>query len=199
MEIQSENSILIGKKLDLVSDKLGLNLPPVTLELKDALAKLQADNDKKHELVSAQVGEILKVLAKMGLGAAGVPPAITNAGFGLLETALGGTAIATVTKIGTSILADRRRKKDDEEWEEHCKELEEKHKEEKERQERLIKEEAEREKERIRLKLEQEKEEIRIKGLIKAETMAYVKEESQEEFIKAKERAIKNLKARGEI
>ena len=196
MEITSENLILVGKKTDKIADKLGLDLPPVTAELKDALKQLQADNDKKYELLNGQMAEVLKTLAKVGLSAAGVPPSVTNAGITATEAIMGTGVVAGALKMGNDYLIARRRKQEHEQAMEELKEQAER---EKEEHAKKVKEEAEKEKEGIRLRLEREKEELRVKGLIKAETMAYIKEESQQEFISARERAIKSLKARGEI
>lgn len=199
MEANAENTIKLSKNVDKIADKIGLDIPSITPELKDALKQLQADNDKKYDLLDAKFNKIIELMLKTGASAVGVPAPVVNAGIGMTEALLGGGGLMTVTKYASDFLANRRRQKEKEEFDEHCRELEEKHKQEKEEIERKIREEEERERQGLKARLEREKEELRVKGLIKAETMAYIKEESQQEFISARERAIKSLKARGEI
>lgn len=170
LEINAENSILISKKLDKVSDKLGLDLPPLTAELQNSLKQLQADNDKKYDLLNAQMLEIGKTLAKLGLGALGVPPVVTNAGLSAVEMAMGTGLVATGLKMGGDFLAMRRRKQ------EHEQELED------------IKEQA-----------KAEKEEIKKNALIKQRTMAKINPSSQVEYDKCKEEAVRELRLQGEI
>lgn len=177
IEQSQKNDIELSKVLDKVTDKIGLNVPSLTNEFKDALKQQQEVFDKKYEILSAQNAEILKKLASIALGYVGVPPAVTNAGFTAVDALMGAGGIGAVAKIGMDMYATRRREK------EHQAELE----------------EAEEEKEKIRLRLEKEKEELRVKALIKQKTMAKVKPEYQIEYDRCREEAERELKARGEI
>lgn len=98
LEINSENLVKVGKKLDLVSDKLGLSLPPLTLELKDSLAKLQADNDKKYDILNAQMLEMGKKLLEIGGASVGIPPSVTAGVVGVagLISTYGGKMVSDI-------------------------------------------------------------------------------------------------------
>lgn len=172
LEVQSENNIKIAKVLDKVTEKIGLDTPSLSLEFKDALAKLQSDNDKKYELLDAKYADIAKKLLEMGGSAMGIPAPLTAGVIGLVST-YGG-------KMVSDVYANRRRERD---AQQHAEELA----------------EQEEEKEKIRLRLEKEKEEMRQKALIKQRTMAKVNPAYQVEYDRCNAEAIAELKARGEI
>lgn len=172
MDVNSENLIKLSKSMDKVSDKLGLNIPSLTLEFKDALKQQQADFDKKYDLLDAKLSAFIAKGAEVAGQAMGIPAPVTAGVIGLVST-YGG-------KVVSDIYANRRRERD---AQQHAEELA----------------EQEEEKEKIRLRLEREKEELRVKALIKQRTMAKVKPEYQLEYDRCKEEAERELKARGEI
>lgn len=181
LEIQAENNIKVAKVLDKVTEKIGLDVPSLSLEFKDALKQLQADNDKKYELLNGQIMEMFKLLTKVGLGSIGVPPAITNAGITATEAILGTGIVGGALKMGNDYLISRRRKQ------EHEQALDD------------IKEETEKEKEGLRLRLEREKAELKEKSMIKERTMAKLNPAYQDEWDKCNTQAIAELRANGKI
>jgi hypothetical protein len=175
MDIQSENTIKLSKSVDKISDKLGLDIPSLTPELRDALKQQQADFDKKYDLMSSQMAEMAKKLAEIAGGAVGIPPSVTSAiiGAGTLISGYGG-------KIVSDIYANRRRERD---AQQHAEELA----------------EQEEEKEKIRLRLEREKQELKEKSMVKERTMAKLNPNYQAEWDKCNAEAIAELRAQGKI
>lgn len=169
LEINASNMVKVGKDIDKISDKLGLGLTPLESQFKDALLKQQEDNQKQYTLMreefKQQMIEMGKNILAQGGQAMGIPAPVTAGVIGLVST-YGG-------KIVSDIYARRRKEREDQEWQEHCDELEKEH--------------------------EKEKEEMRQKGLIKQKTMAKIEPKYQIEYDKAKEDAIRELRSQGEI
>ena len=133
----------VAKKVDILADlqkeisiKVGLggeqydNQKAVSKETKQLLAMIEQNalEAKKDREANAEILKgvlsALKVVGPIAGQAVGIPAPVTNAGLSLTEALLGAGTTGIVGAGIKGFLADRRRKKDDEDWQKHCEELE---------------------------------------------------------------------------
>ena len=140
----------VAKKLDALADlqkeislKVGLgseqydNQKRVSSDTKELLAIIKHNEEeaKKDREANAQVIKTLLAFAEkvapVAGQALGVPAPATSAAIDTTKAILGTGLALFGGKMGSDFVWNRRRKKDEEEWEKHCEDLEKEHEEDK--------------------------------------------------------------------
>jgi hypothetical protein len=182
----------VAKKVDILGDlqkKIAVNLGLETTEYdkqrsvskETALLfdQIKADREeaKKDREANAEILKTiiagLKVVGPIAGTAIGIPPAVTQAGLSMTDAILGAGGTGVAISLAKDFLATRRKKKEDEEWQAHCEELE--------------------------AEALKEKEEMKKSLLIKMKTSAKMPPEHMALYDEKKLEAIAELKAEGKI
>ena len=182
----------VAKKVDILADlqkeislKVGLgteqydNQKRVSTDTKELLAiiKQNEEDAKKDREANAEILKsviaALKVIAPVAGQVAGIPAPLTQAGLSLTDALLGAGGTGVAVKLAQDFFATRRKRKDEEEWEEYCQKLKDDH--------------------------ENDKEEMKASLLIKQRRDGKLPSEDLDRKKEATREAIAELKAEGKI
>jgi hypothetical protein len=151
----------------------------VSAETKELLAIIKSNDEqaKKDREANAEILKgilsALKVVAPVAGSMVGIPPQVTSAGLSITDALLGAGGTGVVVAGVKELLASRRKRKEDEEWQKHCEDLE---------------------KEALK-----EKEEMKKSLLIKMKTAGKMPAEHMALYDEKKLEAMAELKAEGKI
>jgi len=126
----------VSRQTKFIADQVGVKVKDLSPEIEariQLMEKHQAEQLNAFTETLKGIMPFIKVGAPIAGQALGIPAPVTSAGISTLEAVLIGGASLIGGHSASQTLASRRRKKEDEEWEEYCKDLEEKR--EKERKE----------------------------------------------------------------
>lgn len=116
----------IAVKLDMLADKVGVNMPKVSNQTEELIKQIQADNAKTYNAFMETINT-LKPLIKTGLEvgatAVGVPQPVAKGVINVVDALIYGGAAASTAATGGTLWARRKDKKkfadEIKEWEEY--------------------------------------------------------------------------------
>ena len=104
----------IAVKLDMLADKVGVNMPKVAGQTEELIKQIQADNAKTHSAFLETL-ETLKPFIKAGATmagtAVGIPAPVTEGAIKIVDALLYGSSAITTAAAGGTLWARRKDKK----------------------------------------------------------------------------------------